>query len=176
MYVQKRSEKHRKIKIEKIANFWLVVYPLRMAPIGLKLWEHAFQMIPDISFFDAKKQNFDTTFRRKTFFVNPPQKNSAKCLFWRTCECLDVTIRCASKIHCQTYRFQPSTTLGGGVRKAFSVFFVSFGLKNLYLLRSDIMMLWYYDIMILCYFHIIIRWYYDILILWCYDIKQLWYI
>ena len=26
-----------------------------MAPIGLKLWENAFQVIPDISFFDAQK-------------------------------------------------------------------------------------------------------------------------
>ena len=26
-----------------------------MAPFGLKLWENAFQMIPDISFFDVKK-------------------------------------------------------------------------------------------------------------------------
>ena len=30
------------------------VYPPRMAPFGLKLWENAFQMIPDISFFDAE--------------------------------------------------------------------------------------------------------------------------
>ena len=74
---------------------------------------------------------FDTFCCRNFVFVNPPKKISAKCLFWRTCECLDVAIRCASKIHCQTYRFQPSTTLGGGVRKAFSVFFVSFGLKKL---------------------------------------------
>ena len=26
-----------------------------MAPIGLKLWENAFQAIPDISFFDVEK-------------------------------------------------------------------------------------------------------------------------
>ena len=26
-----------------------------MAPFGLKLWENAFQAIPDISFFDVKK-------------------------------------------------------------------------------------------------------------------------
>ena len=26
-----------------------------MAPIGLKLWENAFQVIPDISLFDANK-------------------------------------------------------------------------------------------------------------------------
>ena len=27
-----------------------------MAPIGAKLWENAFRMIPDISFFDAEKK------------------------------------------------------------------------------------------------------------------------
>ena len=56
---------------------------------------------------------------------------------------MDVTIRCASKIHCQTYRFQPSMTLGGGVKEAVSVFDVTFGEKNLNLLRSEIQ---YYDI------------------------------
>ena len=99
------------------------VYPARMAPFGLKLWENAFQMIPDISFVDAIFCCSTKMFVGICLFVNPPKHFSAKCLFWRTCECLDVTIRCASKIHCQTYRFQPSTTLGGGVRKAFSVFF-----------------------------------------------------
>ena len=43
-------------------------------------------------------------------------------------------------------RFYPSTTLGGGVDKAISVFFVSLGeTKNLNLLRCEIQ---YYDIMI----------------------------
>ena len=30
------------------------IYPSSMAPIGAKLWENAFQTIPDISFFDAE--------------------------------------------------------------------------------------------------------------------------
>ena len=37
-----------------------------MAPIGAKLWENAFQTIPDISFFDAENQkemlNFEWPF------------------------------------------------------------------------------------------------------------------
>ena len=37
----------------------MAVYPRRMAPIGLKLWENAFQVIPDIWFFDA--QSFFST-------------------------------------------------------------------------------------------------------------------
>ena len=33
----------------------MAVYPSRMAPIGVKLWENAFRMIWNISFFDAGK-------------------------------------------------------------------------------------------------------------------------
>ena len=40
-----------------------------MAPFGLKLWENAFQTIPNISFFDAEKNFlaniFDENFRQK---------------------------------------------------------------------------------------------------------------
>ena len=37
-----------------------------MAPFGLKLWENAFQTIPNISFFDAEK-NFLAKFLMKIF-------------------------------------------------------------------------------------------------------------
>ena len=30
------------------------VYPSKMAPFGFKLWQNAFQTIPDISFFDSE--------------------------------------------------------------------------------------------------------------------------
>ena len=70
-------------------------------------------------------------------FGTPHPRKSAKCLFWRSCEFLDVNGRSASKIHCQTYRLQPPTTLGGGVKKAVSVFFITFGRKNLYPLRLN---------------------------------------
>ena len=72
-----------------------------------------------------------TKFLSEKFFVNSPKFFSAKCLFWRSCAGLDVTGRCASKIHCPNYRFQPSTTLGGGGKKGKTVFVVSFGLKKL---------------------------------------------
>ena len=39
-------------KINLLPNF---ERPL-MAPFGLKLWENAFQMIPDISFFDVESE------------------------------------------------------------------------------------------------------------------------
>ena len=42
-----------------------------MAPFGLKLWENAFQTIPDISFFDVEKKKmakiFDKIFVKKNF-------------------------------------------------------------------------------------------------------------
>ena len=43
-----------------------------MAPFGLKLWGHAFQMIPDISFFDVEKkirQNLSTNIFAGIFYV-----------------------------------------------------------------------------------------------------------
>ena len=50
-------------------KLWPAVYPSRMAPFGLKLWENAFQTIPNISFFDAEKKKlakiFDENFYRK---------------------------------------------------------------------------------------------------------------
>ena len=39
-------------------KLWPAVYPSRMAPFGLKLLENAFQTIPNISFFDAEKKNW----------------------------------------------------------------------------------------------------------------------
>ena len=41
-------------------KLWPAVYPPRMAPFGLKLWENAFQTIPDISFFDVEKKIWRT--------------------------------------------------------------------------------------------------------------------
>ena len=67
----------------------------------------------------------------KTFFVNGPKIFSAKCLFWSSCAGLHTNVECSSRIHCQNYRFQPSTTLGGGVKRQKTVFIVSFGLKKL---------------------------------------------
>ena len=58
-------------------KLWPAVYPSRMAPFGLKLWENAFQTIPNISFFDSRKifrPDFSKIFWRFfRFFI----------LFWR---------------------------------------------------------------------------------------------
>ena len=42
------------VRFIRAQDFQTAVYPSRMAPIGAKLWENAFQTIPDISFFDAE--------------------------------------------------------------------------------------------------------------------------
>ena len=63
---------------KKKSKLRTAVYPPRMAPFGLKLWENAFQMIPDISFFHAEKKStksFDKIFLSKIFF----QRRKMKC-------------------------------------------------------------------------------------------------
>ena len=51
----------------------MAVYPPRMAPFGLKLWENAFQAIPDISFFDAEKKNRQNFLSIFLFLPHPPE-------------------------------------------------------------------------------------------------------
>ena len=110
--------------------------------------------------FSTPKNFFRQKFLPEKFFVNTPKRVSAKCPFWRSCAGLDVTIRCASKIHCQTYRFQPSTTLGGGVKRKTIAFFSRVLGKKTYTFFAP-MMIWYYDTMILWYYGTMILWYYD---------------
>ena len=43
----------------------MAVCPTRMAPVGLTLWENAFQMIPDIAFFDTEKYVWQKFWIRK---------------------------------------------------------------------------------------------------------------
>ena len=42
-----------------------------MAQFGLKLWENACQMIPDIPFFDAKKKSSINMFAGNKFAIPP---------------------------------------------------------------------------------------------------------
>ena len=66
------------------------------------------------------------------FFSQRSKKGFSKVSrFWRSCAGLHTNVECSSRIHCQNYRFQPSTTLGGGVKRVKTVFVVSFGLKKL---------------------------------------------
>ena len=108
----------------------MAVYPSNMAPFGLKLWENAFQTIPNISFFDVEffflLNFFDEKLRgAQKIFVG----KSTNCLFLRSYGFLDVIGRCASKSYPQSFDFQLSTTFGGGVKEIVSIFFPTFGQK-----------------------------------------------
>ena len=112
-----------------------------MAPFGLKLWENAFQTIPNISFFDAEKfflaNFFDENFRKKKKFVG----KSTNCLFLRSYGFLDVIGRCASKSYPQSFDFQLSTTFGGGVKEIVSIFAPDFRPK----MTSRLFVFWLED-------------------------------
>ena len=140
--LRRNRSSYAKVPFSKLRS---AVYPPNMAPIGAKLCQNAFQVIPDISFFDTHKHCWRQKLLSEKFFVNTPKIFSTKCLFWRSCAGLHATIECSSKIHCQTYRFQPSTTLGGGVKREKTNFFRSFGEKQL--IPSSL--LWYYGTVIL---------------------------
>ena len=98
-----------------------------MAPFGLKLWENAFQTIPDISFFDVERKR--RKFSMKIFVKKDLVRKSTNCLFLRSYGFLDVIGRCASKSYPQSFGFQLSTTFGGGVKEIVSIFFPTFGQK-----------------------------------------------
>ena len=61
----------------------MVVYHRSMAPIGAKLWENAFQTIPDISLFDA-------IFVFEIFAMKHFVRKSTHCLFLRSYAFFDV--------------------------------------------------------------------------------------
>ena len=106
----------------------MAVYPSNMAPFGLKLWENAFQMIPNISFFDVEKKNW-RKFSIKIFVKKKFDGKLTNCLFLRSYGFLDVIGRCASKSYPQSFDFQLSTTFGGGVKEIVSIFSPTFGQK-----------------------------------------------
>ena len=53
-----------------------------MAPFGLKLWENAFQMIPDILFLDAKNIENQRVFAKLRTDVYPPRMAQLGLKLW----------------------------------------------------------------------------------------------
>ena len=98
-----------------------------MAPFGLKLLEKAFQMIPDILFFDVENE-----FGRK---IGKLPVSEDLWFF------LDVISRCASKNDPQSFDFQLSTTFGGGVKEIVSIFAPDFRPK----MTSRLLVFWLED-------------------------------
>ena len=133
---------------KKIRNFERPFTPRGWLRSASNFGKTRFRWSSTFDFSTPQKFVCDKNLCQKKIVVNTPKNVSANCLIWRSCADLDVTGICASKIHCQTYRFQPSTTLGGGVRKAFSVFFVSFGEKKLKPSSLWNSILWYYTLII----------------------------
>ena len=97
----------------KIRKFQTAVYPPRMAPIGLKLCQNAFQTIPDISFFDVQKLFFVNLFQ-KTFGV-PGRFFSMICSFWKSWIILSVFGVFYAKNNPISPKVQVSTFLAEGV-------------------------------------------------------------
>ena len=93
-----------------------------MAPFGVKLWENAFQTIPDIQLFDAPK-NFSAFFFSKKVRVDFFFK---KVAFWRSYGFLDVIGRCALKNDPRSFDLQLSTTFGRGVKVVHTIFLLTF--------------------------------------------------
>ena len=65
LYILKRFHEFR-----FFSKLWTAVYPSKIAPIGVKLRENAFQVIPDISFFDGTNTFCDQKFVVFFLFVN----------------------------------------------------------------------------------------------------------
>ena len=98
----------------------MAVYPSNMAPFGLKLWENAFQTIPNISFFDVEK--FCST-KILDEFVSQKQnwRKINKYVFSRSYAGLSMIGRSAIRNHSLKCVYFIDTTLGEGVNNSISV-------------------------------------------------------
>ena len=117
---------------EKIcAKLRTAVYPPRMAPIGVKLWENAFQVIPNISFFGAQNIFCDKMLCRKKRFRQHPKN----CL--NKVPVLEELCRFTHHCRMQLENSLPELSVSAFYdfwrwgKKGKTVFVVSFGLKKL---------------------------------------------
>ena len=88
-----------------------------MAPIGVKLWENAFQTICNISFFDVRKKIWMKFFRK-----NKKWRKINKYVFSRSYAGLSMIGRSAVRNHCLRCVYLIDTTLGEGVKEMVCVF------------------------------------------------------
>ena len=91
------------------------VYPSNMAPIGENLGQNAFQMIPNVSFFDAEKKSFGC------FFPKTLDLFFKKLAFRMSQEFLSVTGRSVVKSYCPKWVYFWGDFLGGGVNDSICV-------------------------------------------------------
>ena len=88
-----------------------------MAPIGVKLWENAFQTICNISFFDVRKKFWMNFFRK-----NKKWREINKQVFSRSYAGLSITGTSVVKNYCLRFVYFIPTTLGERVEESTSVF------------------------------------------------------
>ena len=118
-----KTLKNRNEKNRKNGELWTAIYPPRMAPIGLKLGQNAFQTIPNISFFDpAKKQIGEIGLSKILFF-------SILVRFSRIYVDLDVKFEFSMQNDPWVAEFQLSMTLGGGVKSQKTILMSTYGEK-----------------------------------------------
>ena len=124
----------------------MAVYPSRMAPIGAKLWQNAFQTICNFSCFDAQNKFWMIFFQKLfggDFFFQ-------KMRFWRSCEFRFRVGTCVVKSYCPKCPYFWGDFLGEGVNDSICV-------ENLDLEPKMTSTIWCYDVMI-------ILWSYEMLI------------
>ena len=142
-----------------------------MAPFGLNLRENAFQVIPNIWFFDAppkKRQNFLS----EKIFWN--QKMRVLEELWRFGRHWQMRLE-NSLPDIWVSAFYDPWRRGW---KDENWFFPEFWPKKTYTFTAeeyDTMILWYDDAMTLWHYDTMMLWYYDIMILWYNDTVILWY-
>ena len=140
-----------------------------MAPIGAKLWENAFQTIPDVSFFDAEKKFFDKKIRKN------PTSNQERAV-------LEEQWIFESHQHVGLEKLPPMNPISAlydfwwrGKKPDFR-FFVDFWPKTdlQFSFANDNMMIWWYDDMMIWWYDNrrmwwLMMWRYDDTMIWCYD-------
>ena len=125
-------------------KLWTAVYPPRMAPIGAKLCQNAFQTIPDIWFFDALKIFSMKFLDRKWSIKSKIVRFGGATNFWA------LPSNSPRKITPFPPNFKSLRSLARGSKDSWSFFFVDFGPNLTYNFCSmDRMMVWWYDDMMI---------------------------
>ena len=98
----------------------MAVYPPRMAPFGLQLWESAIQLIPEVSFFDTEENKLANFFNKSV-----RQKRIGKLPVFE-----ELWIFGRNRQMClENFDVQLSATFGRGVKVVHAILVMTFGQK-----------------------------------------------
>ena len=162
---------HQSPRKNKIANFDFfrklrtAVYPSNMAPFGLKLWQSAFQMIPDIWFSDAQK-----IFLMKFSEQKVSMKSKIACfggatIFWA------LPADSPRKITPDVPNFKSLRSLVKGLKDGFRFFRWLLAQNRLTLFLPG----WWYDDMMLLWYDDSVIWWDGDSTIWRYDAAMIWW-